>query len=272
MLGARRTLGRVAAAALAVPLVMLGTTAVASAGKPTGDFARFQQCPRFTAGVELCLYAETLGGTVTVGKQTVQIERPIVIQGGVIKTAFAETFVGALNGETLSHTPEKVPGGLLGMPLYITLELIPPANEVDISFPNLENRSGSAIVLLARMHLESSMLGKECYIGSRSNPIVLHLTTGTTSPSPPNMPISGKVGRIAAKDEFELLEITNDSLVDNAFSVPGAAGCGSPSTPVVNSLIDNDLGLPSPDGHNAIVQLNTVWDATSVGVIASEAK
>ncbi len=270
MVEARRILGRVAT--FVVPLVMLGTTAVASAGTPTGDFARFQQCPRFTAGVELCLYAETLGGKVTIGKQTVQIERPIVIQGGVTKTVFAERFVGALNGDTLSHTPQKVPGGLLGLPLYITLELIPPANEVDISFSNLENRSGSAIVLLARMHLEGAMLGNECYIGSRSNPILLRLTSGTTSPSPPNMPISGKVGRIAAKDEFELLEITNDSLVDNAFSVPVAVGCGSPSTSVVNSLVDADLGLPSPDGHNAVVQLNTVWEATSVGVIASEAK
>lgn len=31
------------------------------------------------------------------------------------KETDVETFVGALNGETLSKTPQKVPGGLLGL-------------------------------------------------------------------------------------------------------------------------------------------------------------
>lgn len=274
-MGNRRMLGRAATSAAAVVLVMLGTAAAASAGRPTGDFARFQQCPRFTADVNLCLYAETLGGKVTIGKRTLQIERPIVLQGGIVKSewAFAERFVGALNGETFSHTPEKVPGGLLGSPLYVVLELIPPANEVVISTANLQNQSGAAIVLPARMHLENSILGGECYIGSRSHPIVMHLTSATTSPNPPNRPISGTVGYIAAKDEFELFEITGDSLVDNTFSAPAATGCGSPTREsVMDSLVDHELGLPSPDGYNAIVQLNTIWEATTVGVIASEAK
>jgi hypothetical protein len=275
MMGNRRMLGRAATVTAAVVLVMLGTAAAAPAGKPTGEFARFQQCPRFTAGVNLCLYAETLGGKVTIGKRTVQIERPIVLQGGIVKSewAFAERFVGALDGETFSHTPERVPGGLLGSPLYVVLELIPPANEVVISLFNLENRSGAAIVLPARMRLESSLLGGECYIGSRSHPVVLRLTSATTSPNPPNVPISGKVGQIFAKDEFELFEVIGDSLVDNAFSAPGATGCGSPANAsFMDSLVDHELGLPSPDGYNTIVQLNTVWEATTVGVIASEAK
>ncbi len=41
----------------------------------------------------------------------------ITLQGGYTfnEETEAETFLGALNGETLSKTPQKVPGGLLGL-------------------------------------------------------------------------------------------------------------------------------------------------------------
>ncbi|HXB65185.1 MAG TPA: hypothetical protein VNV42_09960 [Solirubrobacteraceae bacterium] len=257
-------------------LVASGVVAPAAwAGTPTGEFARFAQCPRFRVGVNLCVYAETFGGEVSIGRRTVQIERPLVIQGGIVKNerTNAETFVGALNGATLSRVPQKVPGGLLGQPLYVSLELIPPADELIVSLADLENRQGAAFVLPARMHLEGSRLGGECYVGSITGPIVLHLTSGTTHPGPPNTPISGKVGRIGAKDDFELLEIVGNSLVDNTFSAPVATGCGGATlAPLVDPLVDRELGLPSADGHNTIIESNTVWAATTVGVIASEGK
>jgi hypothetical protein len=258
----------------AVALAASGAIAAGAwAGTPTGDFARFAQCPRFRVGVNLCIYAETSGGEVTIGRRTVQVERPLVIQGGIVKDPWtnAETFVGALNGATLLPARQKVPGGLFGQPLSVSLELIPPADELTASLANLENRKGTAILLPARMHLENPVLGGECYIGSRAQPMMLHLTSGTTAPSAPNKPISGKVGQIHGKDDFELLEIRENALVDNAFSAPVATGCGGRTlAPLVDSLIDNELRLPSPDGYNTLIELNTLWEATSAGVIGSE--
>src|SRR5664280_1712635 len=103
--------------ALAAPLAL---AAPALAKEPTGDFAVFKQCPRFTAGVELCLYSETLSGEVTLNKQKVPInedkKHPLILQGGITNAGTEEEkFVGALNGETLSKTPQNVPGGLTGL-------------------------------------------------------------------------------------------------------------------------------------------------------------
>lgn len=79
--------GRSRTVAVTVELTAsLALAASASAIEPTGDFAVFKQCPRFTSGVELCLYSETLSGEVTLNKQTVPInadgKHPIILQGG----------------------------------------------------------------------------------------------------------------------------------------------------------------------------------------------
>jgi hypothetical protein len=115
----RRTL--IAVLAVAAPLTSLGVASPALAKEPTGEFAVFKQCPRFTAGVALCLRSLVTGGEVTLNKQTVPInadgKHPITLQGGVTvnEETEQETFVGALNGETLSKTPQNVPGGLTGL-------------------------------------------------------------------------------------------------------------------------------------------------------------
>ena len=54
-----------------------------------------------------------------------------------------------------------------------------------------------AVRLPIRVHLKNPLLGNSCYIGSESNPIELELTTGTTSPLPPNKPIEGETGEPA---------------------------------------------------------------------------
>jgi hypothetical protein len=305
---ARLHLGRSAAlfvvAAVAVPLAL---AAPALAKEPTGDFAVFKQCPRFTAGVELCLYSETIGGAVTLNKQTVPInedkKHPIILQGGITNAGEpTEKFVGALNGETLSKTAQNVPGGLAGLvncteikgegllkPLAelakaackeifenkttgvsAVTELAKPASEIGISTNNLENREGVALKLPVKIHLENPLLGSECYVGSSTTPVTLNLTTGTTSPPGPNKPISGKVGKINAKDSFEFLEITENELVDNAFAAPEATGCGGIFSIFIDPLVNSKIGLASAAGKNTAIQKNFIREATSEGVIASE--
>jgi hypothetical protein len=290
--------------AVVAPMVL---AASAFAKEPTGDFAVFKQCPRFTTGVELCLYSETQSGSVTLGKQTVPInedkKHPIILQGGITGAGTtSEKFVGALNGETLSKTPQNVPGGLTGLincteikgegllkPLAelakaacklvfensttgvsATTELAKPASEIGISTSNLENKEGVALKLPVKVHLENTFLGSECYVGSSSSPVTFNLTTGTTSPPAPNKPISGKVGKIKAKDEFEFLEIVENSLVDNAFSAPEATGCGGIFSILIDPIIDSKIGLPSAAGKNTAIQNNLIKEGTTEGTIASE--
>ena len=63
------------------------------------------------------MYAVASSGEFTIGSRTVPITNPVVLQGGLIEIPETGTFKmeGALNGETLSNSPQKVPGGLIGI-------------------------------------------------------------------------------------------------------------------------------------------------------------
>jgi hypothetical protein len=98
-------------AGLASTLAMLGVASPAMAALE-GELTVFEQCPTSNEQLEACLYGTTSSGEFTVGNKTVPIALPLTIQGGL--TANSE-FVGAANGETLSKTPEPLPGGLAGL-------------------------------------------------------------------------------------------------------------------------------------------------------------
>jgi hypothetical protein len=281
---------------LAVAVALLALAAPALAKSPTGDFAVFSQCPRFTSGVNLCMYTKTNSGEVTLGKQTVPITNPIVLQGGIIRNeeTEAETFVAALNGETLTKAPQKVPGGLLNLVrcneisnflerlacelvfengvtgVNATTELAKPASEIGINKNNLLNREGVALSLPVKIHLENPFLGSSCYIGSNSSPIIWNLTTGTTSPPPPNKAITGKVGKIEERDAGEFIEVVGNQAVDNAYSAPGANGCGGLFAFLIDPIINGKLGIPAAAGHNTTILNNTIDLASAERVIASE--
>jgi hypothetical protein len=291
-----------------VVFLLCGVMGVSSAlaKEPSGDFVSFKQCPRFTPGVNLCFYAQVTGGLTAVGKQVVPInadgQHPIVLQGGIKQQEvppFAETFVGALNGETVSKTPQSVPGGLAGlvncteMPgsgslkilatvickeifaskltgLSVTTELAGPAEGIAIDKRNLLATEGAALSLPVKIHLESPLLGRECYIGSNQAPLVLNLTDGTTSPPKPNEPITGKVGEVKAKDEFNFAEIPGNVFVNNELAIPQATGCGGILSFLIDPIVDHKLGLPSPAGNNTFIQDTNLYEATSQAVLASE--
>jgi hypothetical protein len=101
---------------LTAAFAVLGV-APALAGKPTGKYAVFSDCPVTAANVVTCLYSETTKGEVKLGKTAVPIEVPkkIILQGGVAENpeTGASSFVGAVDGNTLVKTALPVPGGLL---------------------------------------------------------------------------------------------------------------------------------------------------------------
>jgi hypothetical protein len=297
----RRTL--VAALMLMVPLASLGAASPALAKEPTGAFKRFVQCPRFTPGVAVCIFSEITGGQVTIGSTSVPIEKPSVIklQGGYTfnEETEAETFVGAINGETLSKTPLKVPGGLLGLikcneikgegffekllrgsceavfenaftGVNATTELAKPASAIGINSNNLINEEGVALQLPVKVRLENPLLGSECYIGSEAHPVILNLTTGTTKPPLPNKPIKGTVGDLEFGEEGKIIELLGNSLVDNAFAAPEVTGCGGLASFLLDPIIDAKLGLPSAAGKNTAIQSGNTFTALGKTVIKSE--
>jgi hypothetical protein len=304
--GGRRRLSARVLLSIAAPLVLLVSAATAQATEPTGAFKVFAQCPRFS-GVRFCLYAQVESGEVKVGSQSVPInadkKHELVLQGGYTRNSETgeEHFSGALNGETLSKTPQNVPGGLAGLincteitggglveiaarvackavfenaltGVSSTAELALPATSIGISSDNLINEEGVALSLPLKLHLENPLLGSECYIGSSSSPVTFNLTTGTTSPPEPNKPISGKLGEVAflESEGIEYTQITNTTLVDNAFSTPGASGCGGIFSFLLDPIIDAKLGLPSVAGHNTTIQNGKETLTLAEHVIASE--
>jgi hypothetical protein len=292
----------VVAVALFASLVVLGSasSALATEHHPTGDFAVFNQCPLSNPATNVCIFAQTESGEFIVGKKTVPIKNTITLQGGVHVIfneeleIVGEEFVGAENGVTLSKTPQSVPGGLAGLVkcfeisnfferltcevifengltgVNATTELAAPASSIGINLQNLLEATGAALTLPVKVKLDNPLFGSSCYVGSNAHPISLPLTTGTTSPPEPNKPISGKVGKVEIKDEFNFVVVKENSLVNNSFAAPGAEGCGGIFSFLIDPIVDASLGVPAAAGHNTAILNGTLKDANAPAVTASE--
>lgn len=267
-----------------VAAVMLVPASPASAALE-GEYARFSKCPLSNPAVEHCLYAESLAGSFTIGKKTVPVENPVILQGGV---AGPESLLGPLSlfaatdGNTLSKSPQPVPGGLLGITapswwpqilknlfnetinngftgVTATVELAGPPSAVKLHFFNALLGTGTAFAMPVKVKLSNPFLGGNCYIGSNSSPIQLNLTTGTTSPPPPNTPISGNPGEGSVYEE-NIAILNKNRLVDNSFAAPGANGCGGfLFSWAVDPLVDSILGTPSSAGKNTAILEGTTY-------------
>lgn len=287
-------------------MTTLAALAVASPAlaAPKGIFAVFSDCPTGTPGVALCQFGQTTGGEFSIGSTKVPINQTITLQGGAIPTGKLNQYFlfPATDGNSLSKTALNVPGGLLNLincteikgegffekieretckaifenkttGVTATTELVATAtNPAILDVANLIFEEGTAIVLPVRVHLKNPLLGESCYIGSASSPIQLHLTTGTTAPPLPNKPIAGKGGNFLEEEEkgFAVNVLSENSLVDNAFSAPVAEGCGGFFSFLINPIINAKIGLPSAAGHNTVILNGTLRTAEASSVIASE--
>ena len=303
--------GRTLALVGTVVMAVAGFVAPAAMAEPKGEFKVFKEGPIGTEELKGCLVSRTESGEIVIGNKKEAKEKtavPIVatqtLQGGFGESnpeTGQQPFYGAKNGETLSKTPEKVPGGLLGIKcaeitgegahekelrktcektfeegalgVYATLELAAPASDIYLNENALESEFPyppypPALVLPAKIHLENSLLGGECYINSNSEPIELALTTGATSPPAPNKSIKGKLGELTSKEKGKILVIKDNTLVGNAFAVGKAHGCGLFG--LLDGLVELKLGLPSPAGENTAILNNTVEQAGHNAVETSE--
>jgi len=281
----------VCTALVAVALAALGLAGTAQA-KLTGNYTRFSQCPYANLEVIKCLYSVTESGEVVLGNKKVPIEKAVTLQGGygsVGEDEFSK-FFAASNGITLAKVPQNVPGGLLGIvpeassPALVkalikfflensltgvnaTLELAKTASDIRVSENNLAAEEGAALELPVKVHLENPFLGKNCFVGSSSSPLLWKLTTGTTKPPAPNSPITGSVGAAKFLEEGRILETKGAKFVDNAWSAPGPSGCGGILSFLVTPIISAQLGTTTA-GHNTAILVNTL----SVGSAAAVRK
>jgi hypothetical protein len=270
----------------------------AFAGKPTGVYAVFSDCPVSTAHVNQCLYSQTTSGEVKLGSAGVPISKTLVLQGGVTENEAtgAEGFVGAVDGNTLSKTALAVPGGLAGLVkcneisniiervacelvfengvtgVTATTELAAPATSIGISEGNLIGGKGVALSLPIKVKLENPFLGSECYIGSNAHPIVLNLTTGTTKPPAPNKAITGSKGTFTFSEGGNYAIDKGVSLVENGFAAPGAEGCGGLFSFLLDPILNSKEGLPAAAGNNTAILNDPIQIASSEAVVASEKK
>jgi hypothetical protein len=251
------------AIALAVAAAALGVVPSALAASKNKElFAKFAYCPIHTAAV--CVVSYTTGGEFVIGNKAVPIEKTVTLQGGLETSSFEQqSLLGATNADTLSQTPLTVPGGLLGIAglggeVTATAELAGPASSVTIDRRAIVFREPS-VTLPIKVKLSNPILGEECYIGSEADPIVLHLTTGTTSPPAPGKPISGSAGSEEGLDKGKIQYI-EATIVDNDFAVPGAKGCGGALSPIVDPIVDLDVGIPAAAGKSSAVMKSTLYE------------
>jgi hypothetical protein len=290
MLKRRNPVRMIGGAVLALALSVFAFAASAFAHE--GEYARFDFCPSTNVEVFKCIYSTTEGGEVVLGKKTVPIVNPAVLQGGFSKPPKGQKFskfFEPTNGVTLSKAPQPVPGGLAGIvppesspPLVkaalkfffengltgvnSTLELARPANEIVLSELNLASEEGVALTLPVKVHLENPFLGNNCYVGSSVAPLIWNLTTAETEPPPPNTPIHGSAGEIEFLDEGRILGLKEGELVDNAWAAPVATGCGGILSFLVDPIINSQVGLPAAAGTNTAILETTSYVATSKAV------
>jgi hypothetical protein len=290
----RMKMNSVRAMVAALAVVALSALAfVPGASAHTGEYARFNNCPSTNPATFKCLYSETIGGKVILGKKTVPIVNKTILQGGYTKENAAgnASFIAATNGVTLSKTPQPVPGGLAGLVnckeisnsfergacelvfengltgVNSTLELALPANQIVVGQEALASESGVALKLPVKVHLENPFLGSECYIGSSSSPLIWNLTTGVTKPPAGTAPLRGTAGEAVFIEEGSIFEFEKANLVENAWSAPGASGCGGwPWEYLINPIINASVGVPSAAGKNVSILQNNIFVTTPAEV------
>jgi hypothetical protein len=257
--------------------------ASAGAHHPTGEFAQFSKCPLSRKTVNNCVYGKSTSGSFTIGRKTVPVTNPIILQGGSAGSGSAIKVFGAERGETISATPQPVPGGLTGITapawwpgwlrewfnhgiekgqtrVVAKLELAAPATSIELSTENLLTGKGTAIGLPAKIRLENPLLGDDCHIGSSEEPMRIDFTSGSSGA------LKGSVGKPKVNPEYTLAAVRGGRLVNNDFAAPGASGCGGLFSYFVNPLVNSILGLPAGAGQNSAV-LEGEFNAGAASVV-----
>ncbi len=243
-------------------LALLAPAALAA--EPAPGYEQFAGCPTKAENAETstCLRSDITGGHINMGNKEVPITKTVTLVGGA--TGSFENFAYNSEGGLIAE-PQKVPGGVIGLTgLTWLLEFFGSEALTLYADPELAGVPSEfnfeSVTFPLKFHLTNpgGLLGNTCYIGSDSEPITLHLTTGTTEPPPPNEPISGQEPETEIDFLTGIVRLSEGIYVDNSFAAPGANGCKLVLfgfIPIsINGLVNEASELPSPAGTNEAVQ------------------
>lgn len=235
----------------------------AQGATPKAGYTQFEGCPSVAENPKslLCVINVVTGGHFQMGSKDVPIEKPITLVGGTDEN-FGNFVYNSKGG--LLPAKQKVPGGIVGLTgltwlaEFLGVEALTLYAVTELAGTPNVNFLEEPVELPIKVHLINVALGNKCYVGSTANPISLNLITGTTSPPPPNKPITGK-GPLFDFNEETLISFLNDGIfVDNSFAAPAASGCALNLfglIPVnIDALVNSQSGLPSPAGTNETKQ------------------
>lgn len=231
-----------------VAAVIAAMAVIVGAGAAQAAFPNFAGCTSRTPATGICVNVQNRSGSFEIKGFRVPLHESLEIRGTLVPNGTEiPTFVPPAGTTGFFARPESVPGGLLG------IEWIPGNSVLAITElagpPSAIRITPTRVALPIKVRLVNLLLGMNCHIGNNSNPVRLDLITGTTSPPPPNRPITGNNGVFSPiPGGVQRIGQVN---VDNSFAVPSATECGL-GLGLINTLVNLRLGLPSPAGNNSI--------------------
>ena len=250
----------VAAGTALASMALLASAAQATT--PAPPYEDFAGCPSPAEEpfIGNCIKLDFSSGHIGIGKRSIPVTNPILFKGG-IEQETGNILYNAEGG--IVPAQQTVPGGLIGLTGYKWLDELVESSSLLKLYATVElaGQPGSltepSTSFPVKVHLENPLLGSSCYVGSTASPIVLNLTTGTTSPPPPNKPISGESPvEFESEAERPAVLIASGTFVDNAYSVPAASGCVLNLGPIHKSIdapVNQAYGLPAAAGTNETV-------------------
>ncbi|MEU9349707.1 hypothetical protein AB0D65_01470 [Streptomyces griseoloalbus] len=295
------TRARIATVSALTALGAFASLGTATAAEPAlnGEWAPFTRCPVDAPAMlaadgfdktPQCVVSTSASGSIKLGKTTV-VTGKTDLQIGVVQNADGTSSVVAPPTGALVADSATVPGGLLGLMCPSNVPVITAICETldDSTFNKITATMESVgapyafdqtagvltdmpiVALPVRIHLENPLLGGNCYIGSKSQPILLR-------PKNLNYPEFGMSlfkgdGTVDASGEMNRINLTGATQNDSTFAVPGATGCGL-NVGLINAAVNAKTGLPSAAGNNSLTLKDTRTHLTGLnapGTVAPEA-
>ncbi|HEX6667563.1 MAG TPA: hypothetical protein VF081_13320 [Solirubrobacterales bacterium] len=267
---------------LGVVLMLLGGAAKAAAVQ-SGIYDEFAACPTDDprlngppAEVAVCVSGTTREGTLELGNLSLPIDSPLHLQFAATSPPNPEiedcaplnclpvvpgstTLEGGSTVIWMGDSPRHGWGQKKSKwrkdKVRLTIESAGDAKRLAIEF--LFGAPVPAYSLPVKVHLEGPFLGKECYIGSSSEPIVLN-------PMATNEPEKFDSQPDPNGLSAEFLKVFGFNFSDTNYAVPAVEGCGprkrhrwDRSGEIVDWLVNRVLDLPAPAGTNEAALLGT---------------
>ena len=266
----------------AQPTSLAGTTSTSSGyPPPKGMFAPFTNCPlkdtfmQQTVVNTACTAGEATSGTITIGNITTQVTEPVNVQFGfgapIDHSLFPSPAIPPLAGPSAITTtkPDLIPESLttaLGCStatdptiqnMCTQAQADPADNQVFAlaqDAGNIQNFDLFTWEQPMKFKLINPLLGNNCYIGTDSDPVVLHPqlqgTPGTTLTVQfdPNVP----------NHDAGVLALNDVNAVDTTFSAPTVVDCGPGGAAdyAVNHALNVSSGLPAASGNSLTLNGN----------------